>query len=665
LFHPPNEKAKILRFRKPLIALKVSPVKVITLFLAVALSATAAPNDPARVAVDFLEKVRLGKLDLEPGGDTALSAQTVPEKKHQIARNFERMARDLGSAPLEVSAVKLDEDFAAVLVRKIGGFDPARLQIFPLAMIKRSNGWTVAPVPASFENCGTGYASDLRKRLEKLETWMLREQIVDLEQLREQSITRMREKIGASYSASEMRRLSAETFGERFLDACDRKDLPSLLGFFGGLSEPLPADWPIRLKSLERAVASGSSVKRPWRLLFSPEVARVVVGQEEDDRSGRVSVACLDPAGSGEDESPPQIEIVHLELSRDGSGLWQINPPEVFLDPDLSHESDDSPDRELSDSFAEKWIAKKSLLPQISAEHARRELIAALGSGSFPAVLSITKIDGATSDSRQNCIQAAKISHIIQNPSAVSHVIPLSFHAVETSAVGLFQIFTARDPMKYRPTLVYFEKSSIGWLWAPVPLPDTLDRFRAWAELETKTWRNQWQKTVLDDCPVVDTQHLSPRPSEDQAKALVEQWFEAIQKGDIKAALQLVTRMDGPQSGNTILQNLGYEITSARRNNSTPEIVGIYSDEHWAAVGVKTKQDEIPKYPFYPIIRTSQGPRILIEIDLFATTNRGREFLNKAAFGRLGEPTPLSDELQNLFSKYQIAVASLAQESRR
>ena len=640
-------------------------MKVIPLFLAIILNATAAPNDPGRVAMDFLEKVRLRKIDLEPGGDTALSPQTVPGKKNQIARNFERMARDLGSAPLEVSAVKLDEDFAAVLVRKIGGFDPNRLQIFPLAMIKRDSGWTVAPVPASFENSGTSYALDLRKRLEKLETWMLREQIVDLEQLRAQSVARMREKIGVNFSASEVRQLNAESFGERFLDACDRKDLLSLLGFLGGLSKILPADWPVRLKSMEHAVASGNSVKRPWRLLFSPDVARVVVAHEEDDRSGRISVACLDPAGSAEEASSPQIEIVHIELSKDESGLWQINPPEMFLDPDASHDSDDTLDGELRDSFSEKWIAKKSQLPQISAENAQQALISALGSGNFPAVLRISRIDGAASDARKSCIRAAEISHSIQNPSAVSHVIPLSFQTTETSAVGLFQIFAARDPMKYNPTPVYFEKSSGGWLWAPAPLPETLNEFRSWLDSETKTWRDRWQNTVLGECPVMQLGPLLPCPSEDESEALVRQWLEATRKGDFKAALKLVARLDGPPGSSTILQNLGYEITNARRSDSSPTIAGIYTDANWAAVGVKTEQGGTPKFPFYPIIGTSQGPRLLIEIDLFATKNQSRRFLNKAAFERLSSHTNTSEKLQNLFSKYQMTVGSLAEKDRR
>ena len=129
-----------------------------------AMTARGASSDPAKVAIDFLEKVRVGKLDLEPGGDTALSPQTANEKKLEIAKRIERIARDLGNDPLEVGEVKLDDNFGAVLVRKIGGFDPSRMQVFPIALVKHGTEWSAAPVPASFENVGAGYAVALRKR---------------------------------------------------------------------------------------------------------------------------------------------------------------------------------------------------------------------------------------------------------------------------------------------------------------------------------------------------------------------------------------------------------------------------------------------------------------------------------------------------------------------
>ena len=640
-------------------------MKVLLILLAAALTAKAAPSDPGKVAVDFLEKVRLRKLDLEPGGDTALSAQTATRKKNQIARNFERMARDLGSDPLELGAVKLDDNFAAVLVRKVGGFDPTRLQIFPIALVKRDTEWTVAPVPASFENSDTGYAVELRKRLEKLENWMLREQVVDLEQLREQSTARMREKIEAKLTTKEVRQMDSKTFGERFLKACSHRDLPSMLGCLGGLAQKLPEDWPARLSAVEAAVATRATATRPWRLLTSPNVARVIVQHEGDDRSALISIACLDPAGTGEELTRPQIEVIHFELSKEDDGLWQVNPPDAFLRPseDSDDETDESFDSELHDAFAAKWIEKNPLQSQATAENAHRALIAALGSADFPAILALSKIDGEPSSARTSCIQAAQISGSAQNPSAVKHAVPLKFRASETAAVGLFQFFSAQDPGRFKPTPLYFEKSPQGWLWTPEPLPQTLEEFNTWVDSEIIIWQDRWQNLVLEDSPILKMSNSLPAPTRREAEALVEKWLETTRQGDVKAALNLVARLDDPQSGVTVLQNLGYEITCSRRSKEEPAVTGTYCGKTWTAVGVKIDQAGKSIFPLYPVIQTLHGPRILIEIDLFASKNRGREFLNKAAFERLRKSSNEVGELQNLYSEHQANLVNSVPEN--
>lgn len=631
-------------------------MKVSSILLALAIATHAAPSDPGRVALDFLEKVRLRKLDLEPGGDTALSAQTAADKKQRIARHLERMARDLGSDPLEVGSVKLDDNFAAVLVRKVGGFDPARLQIFPVALVKRGAEWTVAPVPASFENSGTGYALELRRRLEALENWMLRQQVADLEELREQSASRMRAKIEATLPAGEVRQMDSRRVGERFLAACETKDLPTMLGLLGGLWATLPDDWPTRLKAVERAVAAGTTAPRPWRLLTSPDVARVIVAHEADESSSLMSIACLDPAGDGIESSPPRIELIHFELAKNNDNLWRIDPPHSFLHAGKDAEEEESEenfDAELRDAFPSKWIEAHPPKPQATAESAHQALITALAGGTFPSLLAVSKIDGVPETARRACIQAAKTGWAVQNPAAASHAMPLAFKAEPSSAVGIFQFFSARDPDRFEPRALYFEKSADGWLWSPEPELKVRKKFTSWVDSETHVWRDHWQERLLADCPVLTEIGSLPPPSPNEAEQAVKAWLQATRAGDVNAALLLTARLNDPKSAATVLQNLGYEVTDSRRDKVKPLVSGIYQGKTWTAVGVKVDQGDKSNHPFYPVVRTPQGPRILVEIDLFAAGTRGRDFLNKAAFERLGKSTPTVAELQNLFSQHQ------------
>ncbi|HSP41869.1 MAG TPA: hypothetical protein VLO11_03260, partial [Luteolibacter sp.] len=63
----------------------------------------------------------------------------------------------------------------------------------------------------------------------------------------------------------------------------------------------------------------------------------------------------------------------------------------------------------------------------------------------------------------------------------------------------------------------------------------------------------------------------------------------------------------------------------------------------------------------YPVIRTAEGPRILIEIDLFAATKRSRDFLNKTALARLeGQPPQAVADLRELLREHEKRVAKKA-----
>ena len=639
-----------------------SAVKFLPVLLAAAMTAHAAPSDPGKAAIDFLEKVRLKKLDLSPGGDTALSPLTADEKKRQIARRLDRMARDLGNDPLEVGAVKLDENFAAVLVRKIGGLDPSRLQVFPVALVKRGAEWSAAPLPASFENVGAGYAASLRSRLELLENWMLREQVVDLEKLREQSVSGMRRKIEANLAAAGLRNLNSKQVGGRFLSACGRGDLPSVLGFLGGLAAKLPDDWPARLKAADLAVTAGSQAPRPWRLLVAPEVARVMVHHEEEDGHALISIACLDPASA-----EPRIEVVHFELAKSPDSLWQIDPPAGFLQikENPNDDAEDDLDSDLRDAFPRKWTATRPSEPQATAELARQNLLAVLRNGNFQALLATSKLAENPEAARKACIQAAQTWWTLHDPAAVRHAMPLAFQADESAAVAICQWFSAREPDRFDARALYFEKSPGGWLWTPEPASTTRGKFQNWVDAETARWPDQWLQSLLVHCPVLEKIHAIQAPTKDDAKKTVEAWLEATRRGDVVAALRLVARLSDPLSGSNVLQNLGYEIIASRRRRNEPTITGAYQGKTWTALGVQINQDGKSTHPLYPVVQTDLGPRIVIEIDLFASCNRGREFLNKTALERLAKSNSAAGELKTLYSDYQVNVEKLIGESAR
>ena len=633
-------------------------VKAIPALLAMAVSGLAAPSDPGETAVHFLEKVRTKNLNLEPGADTALSPQTSENKRKEIARRLERMARDLGNDPLEVGSVKLDGELAAVIVRKIGGFDPGRLQVFPVALVKRGADWAAAPVPASFENAGIGYAATLRKRLASLEEWMLQERVVDLENLREQSTTRMRRKIEENLPTSTLRGFTSQQAGERFLAACEQRKLPEILGLLGGLAANLPDDWPARLKSADEAVAAASEVPRPWRLLVAPEVLRIPVYHDEvgDGKSAILSIACLDPAGNPPKTRIPKVELIHFSLRKTTDGLWRIDPPSEFLTGSTGQDSktDEDLDADLLDQFPDKLATKYPTSPGKTADDARDALLKALADPKPSSWAQLIRIQGDPLDRRKVFARAAQIWWDTRSPSAMRRAVPLAFHGEGDHAAAACQFFDARNPDRLDLKFLFLEKSPTGWLWDPAPSDETREALREWTEAQAANWKDQWQDGLLVDCAKLGKIPVAAPPTDDEARNLVASWLQATRDGDLEAALRMTARLDTPESKTALLRNLGFEMTGARPDPQASSIIGVRRGEIFAAVGTRIAAGEKPTFPLYPVIATPAGPRILLEVDLLYSGSRSRDYLNGTSLDRLRiSSPPAAEELKNLFSKHQ------------
>lgn len=635
-----------------------------------AATAIAAPEDPGAAALRFLEKVRDGELDLKPGGDTALAPQTSENKRQEISRRLERLADDLEGTTLEVGKVRVEDDLGAALIRQSAGVDPARLQVVAVALIKRGAAWVVAPVPASFENSGIGYAPSIRQRMADLEQWMLRERTLDLENLRSQSAARMRSEIEQSLPAETLRKMDAGEVCDRFLAACAQQQFAVIQGLLGGISQSLPDDWPLRLKAATAAVADESSEKPPWRLLVSPEVLRTYVQLEEDGNSAFASIGCLDPATSGRTSRLPKIDLIHLELSKSTDGLWRINLPSRLLhgleDTDESTEEDEEDDAtfdsDLINAFAQKIALIYPPTPLPTLAEAKDSLLKTLEHGSLKELIHLTLMGSNTVQQRLACTSAAAAWWLFHEPAQVRGALPLAQHEIEDQAAVLVQIFSAGNPDRFEPRVFHFEKSEEGWLWNPVPSKETEATFNDWRTGELARGKNHWRDSLLEASPVLAEIPANDPPVPDEvARKLVTSLLEAMRKGRVADALKLTARLNSPDSGATLIRNIGYELIGASKDPGKASVIGVHRGKFWSAAGASSMPGGKSAFPLYPVVQTSDGPRVILEIDLRESGSRSREFLNKAALQRLARIHPeAADDLKELFTHHQKQAADLA-----
>lgn len=633
-------------------------MRIITaLWFAMLAFVPAATNDPGDTALRFLEKVRDQDLNLEPGGDTALAEQTRDLKRREIARRLERMARELDDTPLEVGEVKLDGDLAAVLIHKSGGLDPNRMRVFPIALVRSADTWKPAPLPASFENTGLGYSSALRRRIESLKEWMLHGQVTELARLRDQSTRKIREKIEESLPVSTLAGLDPRQTAERFISACGRRNLPEVLGLIGGLCASPPSDWTLRLGAAEKALAINHT-PHPWRLLVSADVLRAIVHHEEDADSALVSLACLDPAGKSTPGSAPEIELIHLELSKSSDAFWRIDLPEEFLNGTVGTDSsdNDSLDQDLLDAFANKLAETYPPSPRPDARQAAQDLADTLQDGGLHDVIRLIAPVEPPSKARAHLLRAAQAWWTLRDSASSQRLIGLDTREDGSQAVALAQIFSSRNPDRFDLRSFHFSKSENGWLWSPLPEATAAASLDEWTRAETQRRQQSWKDDLLVDCIKIAVLPESGAPTEAKTRALVESWLKAAREGDVRAALRLCARLDKPDSQSAVLRNLGYEITGLQRASRLPAITATLRDDIWSCAAVSSIAEENPAFPLYTVLQTPDGPRILIEVDLIASTSRSRDFLNRAALDRLQDHSPAAAaSLKRLFGTHDAA----------
>lgn len=635
----------------------VSLVKFLPILFATVITASASAEDPAMAAMTFIEKVRNNQVNLESGGDTAISSHTTTDKKAEIARRLERLAGDLLESRLEVGPVKQDHDLAAVLIRKIDGYNPQKMQVISVALIMQGERWLPAPLPSSFENSGSSYTRETRERQKSMEEWMLREQAIDLNTLRDTISQRVQEEIRQQFQDDKPELWDVERVGKEFIEAARTKNIPLLLGLLGGLSSTPPDDWAERVNAVESAFQEGTEISKPWNLIASPRTARAMIRHEEKLGRGMFSLLTFTSL-TGRDRRDPPDQILYFELSKLPEGTWRIDPPPSFLS--LQKQTAQSWDGEdtnpLESSFTSLWRSAFPATPRETPAALTEALLDALSSPDLSSIYPYCDFPEDSILAQQSTEAASRIWDISNDPKALRQLVALATHQDGEKAASLIQVLNPKSPGEFTSRVLYFRKTSDGWLWLPGNDPALTQQFSGWVGDQNQHWRKEALTHLMKDVTVL-AKLPTDSVSEEAAKKCTEDWLKSLRSDSLTEILRHIAILGDPRSAETSLQNIGYDIQSIRKLDHTPEVSGIYGSGIWKAASSRLGEGKRESLPFYPIVATPQGPKILVEIDLFAHPSRSA-MLNRLALERVKKSwgDDASEELSTLFSDYQKSV---------
>jgi hypothetical protein len=596
---------------------------------------------PAEAAVAHLKKIAARKVNLEVGGDTVISPHVGAAKRREIAGRIERMAFDVGDGELEAGEVRIDGTLAGVIVHKTAGYDPSKVAAFAQAMVFVDGKWKPAPVPASFENTGVMLDPALRRGATAIEQWMLRERALAHGRLEQELGNRMRKDIAGVMTREQLAAMSPGELGETFLKACIEKDRVRLLALLGGLSDPLPDDWGRRLQVAEEVAAGGGRLVDAWRGLTSRQVLRTVLGESGSDKRRSIQIGYIDPAAEVPRGGVPEVRMLEIHASRDAADLWRLDLPTRMLamkaEPGFRGGGAADPDPDLQMRFAEQLRKSDPATPQSSPEalwERMRTMLAADSPEGLMRLLSLPADDPEAAN--QSLGRASRFWWQVAVANGGRHPVRLAFREAGDEAMVMMQLFAFREPDRTDLRALHFIRTAEGWLWNSTGRRLAEEKIHAdlvaWRTEMEAEWRERWVDTLLK--PVAAIEKLEPgRPV--AAEAAVEHvrgLLAAIAAGDIETCLSRCAVLKDPDGQGRLLRNLGYEL-STRLTDIEGDMV-TRTGKHWTVVAYRRRDDVNPGMALLPIIHSPDGPRVLMELDLFVGT-RQREFLNNAALERL------------------------------
>lgn len=613
-------------------------------------------NEPGAAAVDFLEKVRSGEVDLKPGGDTALQANTSPGKREVIENFIKRLKGDLIEGAFVVSGVKEEGDFAAVMVGNISKENSDEVRIFPVAMVRLGKDWRAAPILASFENSVSGYTTSVKERLVGLEGWMMRERVVGLEKLISESTERMRKDIRGAIGGEDLKGGDLGKIVSRFRQACVAGDESALLGYLGGLSDPLPEDWAVRQSVAREAASAAASERLPWRLFSSDQVIWEVVNVEADGSEGFVSVACLDPDLDDREQGKAQIDVIHISLRKDVEGFWRLDLPAAFLDDDWE-ESDFSGDldMDLQVRFLELLRKKDPVLKASDEVEVEKSFVATLKEGSLRQLLRHVSMTGDAEEANSSVLLAVELWWSVNREGGLLVPMLLGNLGNENAAVAAYQWFHFGKPEVFDMEVLTFKESGGGWLFDRNGgnSPD-LD-ISGWLNEREPIWRSEWPDTLASKSVGIEKLPEVEVIDEVEAEKLARKWVDALNKKDGLEALALTAWMDrGNGFPSRVSRNLSYNLSSAGRAKAV--FKKIYKSDTWVCAGIGfTNENDFSRDSFLPLVKTPKGLRVLAEVDLLVGGDRSRVYLNKASlskFSKFSGKESVAD-LSKLFEQFE------------
>ena len=678
--------------------------RIVTFFLAGSLRVFS--GEPSEVALEFLRGFDGKSSKPEISSSLAISPFCGPKKRTRILELWEDRAswKQKGNFSFLPLREKVDRDLSAVLIGAISPNGPDVSMVISLGVVKKEEGWKVAPVEGSFENTGLGFEADLKSRVRDLENWMALERTSEMTILLRSEMEKFRKKMGGAVSPEVLAGNDAKQAMQEFLNAAESGKTNAMIVWQGFLErESLPErNWEMNLKATRKGMVNQDK-QRVWRLLTSQKVMKVIISNEKNERevhaedllnfnpeSVEREVEFLVGFLSSFEIEGDRLNPIRFRLNKTDKG-WRVSLPAFFAYADQesrafraakNYESDWK-DREAVKKMFQVFEEQNNTLRAKSPEALLKSIIGDLKTQDLDSFLqrhyreeekavkegekpadgggdllqrNINGRRGNPFDDRRagRYILAVKwwgFSLKFADPVSAK-VVKLYRH--EKIALGVLSFSGSGENWKPKYKQVWMRQDASGWMILPgivSPMVGTypeesFEGFRALSEQFVKDEVMMEEEFFADVLKIVGREDPNGKAaSEPRAMALVNEWRRIAREEDMMAFLSVSAVRKLPAKPTSLLRDLGFVRKGAASAMSPDQIIGSKAVGRFRGVSMMIDHGGgvDRACPLVLVVPTKTGHCVLVDVELPLETNKGIRLLNDERLDSLAKEVSKED----------------------
>ena len=650
-------------------------------------------GEPTKAVLSILEKLKSTKQQPGVPGEIGISGFAGPKTRNLLNEAWNQRADWIRGEKVEFfeGFEKIDGELSAVLVGARSADDPEEAEMMGFALRLEDGVWSVGPVEGSFNSMGLGFDKSLRTRVGELERWMAVERVTAADRLKKEALKRFKERMAKLVDPELLKSASPRKVMENFLAAARAGRTEELLVWQGVLERGDHDEIPWEeMISMTRKGMKNQDARNVWRLLNRPGVMQVLLDGEEDESEKSMLVSFLAGFSTGRDSKKLRPVIFRVRKNPEG---WRVSLPSYFAKADEDqwdhwrahqrevHFRDEVNTERMASVYEEEHAPRRAVNPAELLDRVARDLFDGTMEKSLPYLFRDPPEENKEAEEDPEDEEVADPKDVLIDEDdldpeveKVKRYREFAVWWAKTSgnlkgikvgakkvyqsgdlALGVLEILPKNGGWMPEYHSIWMSKDGGGWLILPGLkrplsglLPEDLEDDRAKLSADISRDREQLEKEFLESLfkrvsALNDSENEAP--SEEVALKITREWRNLVVGGNIPEILSRSAVRKMPESPLSILKNLTFLVKGAAVAEVPDRVLGNHVEGRMRGISLMVDGGRgiSMDCPLMVVVPTEQGPRVLIDTELYLATNKGKKMRNDNEMARLKEKIPKED----------------------